>query len=117
LKPEGRLEKERAFRNRADSYHDEKEAPSVIEDIFVAMVHFIAFGLNMKYGMDIVSHSRHKRYLRDNGMNDLLHDYQQVKLIRIGSVYDSRWNGDRVKRAREALERVIKWTEEIGDHR
>jgi len=50
-------------------------------------------------------------------MNDLLHDYQQVKLIRIGSVYGSRWNGDRVKRAREALERVIKWTEEIGDHR
>ena len=117
MKPEGHLEKAKAFRNRADSYQDEKEAPSVIEDIFDAMIHFIAFGLNLKYGMDIDSHSRQKRFLRDNGMNDLLHDYQQIELIRIGSVYGSRWNGDRVKRAREALERVIKWTEEIGDHK
>jgi hypothetical protein len=117
MKPEGHLRKAEAFENRAERMEGEQDAPSVIEDIFDAMVHYIAYGINKFYHIDIDSHSGQKRFLRENGKSDILDDFNEMERIRIGSVYGSKWNGEQVRRAKEVLGRVKEWIKETGGHR
>jgi len=64
MKPEGHLEKAKAFEDRASRWESEHDAPSVIKDIFDAFVHYVAYGINMKFGTDIDGHAPQKRFLR-----------------------------------------------------
>lgn len=101
LKPEGHFEKAKAFENRAQNWETDRDAPSVIEDIFDAAVHYLAYSINIKYGKDIDSHSGLKRFLRNNNENKVHNAFSEIEYIRIGSVYGGSWNGYRIKKALE----------------
>ena len=79
MKPEGHKKKAMAFEFRAGRWEYESEAPSVIEDIFDAIVHYIAYALNIKYGRDIDSHQAQKRFLKEHGENEIYNTYNDVK--------------------------------------
>ena len=114
MKPEGHFEKAIAFEQRAEKMDTDLDAPSVIEDLFDAMVHHIAYGINIGYGTDLDSHGKQKRFLREKELHDLLEDYNELERLRIGSVYGSKWNGDRVDKAKMILKRVKQWSMTIG---
>jgi len=107
LKPEGHLEKAKAFEDRAHRWYSDRDAPSVIEDIFDATIHYIAYGINIKYGRDIDSHTIQKRFLREQKEEDVYSAYENIEYLRISSVYGGGWNGERIKEALVYLE-VIK---------
>ena len=86
MKPEGHLKKASAFENRAYRWGSKRDAPSVIEDILDACVHYIAFGINTKYGKDIDSHAAHKRFLREQKKDNVYTAYENIEYIRISSV-------------------------------
>jgi len=110
MKTEGHLEKARAFEEGARRWESNREAPSVIEGIFNAAVHFIACGINQKHGKDIDSHAAQKRFLRDSDEDEVLDAFEALENIRIASVCGGAWNGDRIARALELLEVIKKWT-------
>ena len=109
MKPEGHLEKAAAFENRAQYWDSDRDAPSVIEDIFDAAVHYIAYGINIKFGRDLDSHAVQKRFLRDNLEHDIYDTFQEIEYLRISSVYGGGWNGDRIKKALKSLSVIKKW--------
>ena len=115
MKPEGHKRKANAFESRSNKWESENDAPSVIEDIFDAVVHYIAYAINIKYGKDIDSHNIQKRFLRDKGENDVLTAYNNLEYLRIGSVYGGSWNGGRIKEALGYLHEVKQWVEKNGE--
>jgi len=110
MKTEGHLDKARAFEERARHWDSDRDAPSVIEGIFNAAVHYIACGINQKHGQDIDSHAAQKRFLRDSDEDEVLDAFEALENIRIASVCGGAWNGDRIARALELLEVIKKWT-------
>ncbi len=114
MKPEGHLEKAEAFEKRAQKWESDRDAPSVIEDIFDAAVHYIAYSINIKYGKDIDSHSRQKRFLRQNEENEIYDSFMEIEQIRIGSVYGGSWNGERIQKALKYLEVIKEWKGSTG---
>ena len=111
MNPEGHITKARAFESRAQKWDTEEESPSVIGDVFNAAVHYFAYGINIKYGKDIDSHSEQKRHLRNNGEFEILQVYDDLESIRVGSVYGGKWNGERIEEALGLLEEIKRWTE------
>jgi hypothetical protein len=109
MKPEGHLEKARAFEDRGERWETERDAPSVIEDIFDATVHYIAYAINTKYGKDIDSHSAQKRFLREQGEHEIYTAYDNIEYLRISSVYGGGWNGEKIEEALEYLQEIKKW--------
>ena len=109
LKPDGHLDKANAFVNRASHWDSDRDAPSVIEDIFDATVHYVAYGINIKHGKDIDSHSAQKRFLREQRENEVYSAYENIEYLRISSVYGGGWNGERIKEALELLEVIKRW--------
>lgn len=114
MKPEGHLDKAQAFEDRARRWETDRDAPSAIEDVFDALVHYVAYGINVKYGKDVDSHSKQKRFLRERNEMEVHNTYLDIENLRIGSVYGGSWNGERIEKALELLEAVKKWTETIG---
>lgn len=108
MKPEGHLEKAEAFESRAHRWESERDAPSVIEDIFDTTVHYIAYGINIKYGKDMDSHALQKRFLREQ-KEDKREAYENIEYLRISSVYGGGWDGERIKEALGYLEEVKRW--------
>lgn len=108
MKPEGHLEKATAFENRAHRWESDRDAPSVIEDIFDSTVHYIAYGINIKFGRDIDSHTAQKRFLRENHEHEheVYAAYENIEYLRISSVYGGGWNGERIEEALKHLEVV-----------
>ncbi|MDP6156604.1 MAG: hypothetical protein QGH39_03760 [Candidatus Thermoplasmatota archaeon] len=115
MKPQGHLEKAKAFEDRSKRWESDKDAPSVIEDIFDAIVHYTAYGINIKYGKDIDSHSKQKKFLRTNNEIVVFHAYENIEFLRMKSVYGGGWNGERIREARIHLEAIKKWLETIGE--
>ena len=109
MKPEGHLEKARAFEDRAHRWESERDAPSVIEDIFDAAVHYIAYGINIKYGKDIDSHAAQKRFLREQKEDKAYNAYENIEYLRISSVYGGGWNGEKIEEALGYLKEIKKW--------
>jgi hypothetical protein len=115
LKPEGHLQKAKAFEDRAHRWESDRDAPSVIEDIFDATVHYIAYGLNIKHGRDIDSHTAQKRFLREQKEIEVYSVYRNIEYLRISSVYGGGWNGERIKEAIEHLEVIKKWIGKLNE--
>lgn len=109
LKPEGHMEKAQAFEDRAGRWESERDAPSVIEDIFDATVHYVAYGINVKYGKDIDSHGPQKRFLRQQGENEVFNVYNNIEYLRISTVYGGGWNGEKIGEALAYLKEIKKW--------
>ena len=115
MKPEGHFEKANAFEDRAHRWESDRDAPSVIEDIFDATVHYIAYGINIKYGKDIDSHAAQKRFLREQKEDNVYSAYENIEYLRISSVYGGSWNGERIKESLEHLEVIKKWIGKIDE--
>ena len=114
MKAEGHLRKAVAFEDRARLGKEDWEAPSVIEDIFVAAVHYIANGIQARYDVDIDAHRKQKRFLTLNDETGALNAFESIERFRISSVYGKGWNGDRIEKAFELLEEVKDWSSTNG---
>lgn len=109
------MEKAKAFEDRANRWETDKDAPSVIEDIFDALVHYTAYGLNLKYGKDIDLHSAQKRFLREQNENELYEAYENIEYLRISTVYGGGWNGEKIEEALNWLKVIKNWLKTIGN--
>ena len=112
---DGHLKKGNAFEECARRWSSDREAPSAIEDVFNAAVHYVAYGIIVRHQKDIDSHSAQMRFLKGVEEFDLLDVYYRIEKIRISSVYGGGWNGDRVEKALELLEKVKEWTVMDGE--
>ena len=115
MKPEGHIDKASAFEDRANRWESDRDAPSVIEDIFNAVVHYIAYAINIKYGKDIDSHSAQKRFLRQQNETAIVFTYDNLESLRISSVYGGGWNGEKIKEALSYLEVIKEWINNLGN--
>ncbi|MEM2870529.1 MAG: hypothetical protein QW379_08980 [Thermoplasmata archaeon] len=68
-------------------WRSDRNAPSVIEGVYDASVHYIAYGINRKYGKDIDSHAAQKRFLREMSEERALDAFDVLEKIRIATVY------------------------------
>ena len=114
MKHEGHLKKAKAFEKRASRWDSDEEAPSVIEDIFDAVIHYLAYGINIKYARDIDSHNIQKRFLKERGEFDVYNTVNNMESLRIASVYGGAWNGERIRKALEHLDEAKEWIKKIG---
>jgi len=114
MKAEGHLRKAKAFEDRARLGKEAWEAPSVIEDIFDATVHYIANGIQVRYDVDIDAHRKQKQFLTSNGEIDILKTFKAIEWFRISSVYGKGWNGERIEKVFELLEEVKDWSAQNG---
>jgi hypothetical protein len=114
VRAEGHYRKARAFEDRAGRWETERDAPSAIEDLFDAFVHYVAYGLFEKYKVDIDSHKRQRKFLKENGEHVVLAAHTEIEEVRIGSVYGAAWNGERIERAQACLEVIKRWMPSPG---
>jgi hypothetical protein len=111
MKPEGHLRKAEAFERRARKWDGtEDEVPSVVEDTFNAAVHYIAYGINIRYGQDIDGHAVQKKFLREKKEYGVWQAYQDLETARVGAVYGSSWDRGLVKKAILHLEAIKTWS-------
>ena len=112
MKPEGHLRKAEAFERRARKWDGtEDEVPSVVEDIFNAAVHYVAYGINIRYGQDIDGHNMQKRALRDKKEFHVWQAFQDMESARVRAVYGASWDIEIVKIVMAKLEEIKQWSD------
>ena len=111
MKPEGHLQKAEAFERRGRKWDGtEDEVPSVVEDVFNAAVHYVAYGINIRYGQDIDGHGMQKKFLREKKEYDIWQAYQDLETVRVRAVYGASWNCGLVENVLLHLEAIKKWS-------
>lgn len=111
MKPEGHLQKAEAFERRARKWDStEDDVPSVVEEVFNAAVHYVAYGINIKYGQDIDGHGMQKKFLREKKEYGIWQVYQDLETVRVRAVYGSSWNCELVEKVVLNLEAIKKWS-------
>ncbi|MDO9538108.1 MAG: hypothetical protein Q7J68_07300 [Thermoplasmata archaeon] len=111
MKPEGHLQKAEAFERRARKWDGtEDEVPSVVEDVFNAAVHYLAYGINIRYGQDIDGHGMQKKFLREKKEYGIWQAYQDLESVRVRAVYGASWNCELVESALLNLEAIKIWS-------
>lgn len=111
MKPEGHLRKAEAFERRAHKWDGtEDEVPSVVEDVFNAAVHYLAYGINIRYGQDIDGHGLQKRFLRDKKEFHVWQAFQGLESARVKAVYGASWDVCIVKEVMAKLEEIKQWS-------
>lgn len=111
MNPEGHLDKARAFEDRANRWETDRDAPSVIEDIFDATVHYIGYAINVKFGQDLDSHGKQKRFLKEREQTEIYLVYERIEQMRIKIVYGGGWNGDTIEKGLKLLDEVKQWSQ------
>jgi hypothetical protein len=109
LKAEGHLLKARREEKSTEKLDPKEDAELIIEGIYGAAHHYIAYFLQVKHSEHSDKHDKDFLYLRKHGHRDIMSKFQTLDSLRTGDFYGTRTDGERVTEARRLLA-------EIKDH-
>lgn len=109
MKAEGHLLKARREEKSMEKLDPEEDAELIIEGIYGAAHHYIAYFLQVKHSEHSDKHDKDFLYLRKHGHRDIMSKFQTLDSLRTGDFYGTRTDGERVAQAKRLLA-------EIKDH-
>lgn len=111
MKIEGHLETGKQLENSGKelSRDPEKHVKAIMELIFGAAHHYIAGGLEQRYGEHSDKHGDAPGLLRKHGEQRMAEVFESIDRLRTGRFYGRKGNGEIVARAFELLEEIKKW--------
>ncbi len=78
----------------------------IIETIYGAVMHYIAYYSEKTLGNHLNSHKGLARFLDENDLNNIAVLFRELDMHRQGKWYGSQENGNTVKRVREILKQL-----------
>lgn len=109
MKAEGHLLKAKREEKSTEKLDSEEDAELIIEGIYGAAHHYIAYFLQIKHSEHSDKHDKDFLHLRKHGYRDIMSKFQTLDSLRTGDFYGTKTNGERVAQARRLLA-------EIKDH-
>lgn len=111
MKPEGHLLKAKREEKSTEKLDPEEDSELVIEGLYGAAHHYIAYALQNKYGSHSDKHSQDFLVLKEYGLEDVRSRFETLDSLRTGDFYGGRANGERVAKARKLLAEIKAWAE------
>ena len=106
MKAEGHLLKARREERSTEKLDPEEDAELIIEGIYGAAHHYIAYFLQMKHGEHSDKHDQGSFYLGKHGHRGIMSKFQTLESLRTGNFYGTRTDGERVEEARRLLAEI-----------
>jgi hypothetical protein len=106
MKAEGHLLKAKREENSTGKLDSEEDAELIIEGIYGAAHHYIAYFLQVKHSEHSDKHDKDFLYLSRHGHRDVMSKFQTLDSLRTGNFYGTRTNGERVAQARTLLAEI-----------
>lgn len=112
MNKEDHLEKAKRIEHSIDSLDKEEDWELIVEGIYGAAQHYIAYICDIKLGEHHDTHKGVIRYLKEHNLAELADRFQRLDELRIGKWYGNQVNGETVGLALEALKEI---KEEVGN--
>jgi hypothetical protein len=106
MKAEGHLLKAKREERSTAKLDSEEDAELIIEGIYGAAHHYIAYFLQMKHSEHSDKHDKDFLYLSKHGHRDVMSKFQTIDSLRTGNFYGTRTDGERVAQARRLLAEI-----------
>lgn len=87
----------------------EDDSELIIEGLYGAAHHYVAYGLQMKHGTHSDKHAQDFLALKEYGHEDVRSKFETLDSLRTGDFYGGRTNGERVAKARKLLAEIKAW--------
>lgn len=111
VKLEGHLLKAKREEKSTEKLDPEEDSELIIEGLYGAAHHYIAYALQTKHGAHSDKHSQDFLVLKEYGLEDIRSKFETLDGIRTGDFYGGRTDGERVSRARKLLAEIKAWAE------
>lgn len=109
MRAEGHLEKARREEKSTRKLDPEEDSELIVEGLYGAAHHYIAYALEQKRGEHSDKHGRDFLLLKKHGYDDIRSKFETLDSLRAGDFYGGRTNGERVKKARLLLSEIKAW--------
>lgn len=106
MKTEAYLLKARREEKSTQKLDPEEDAELIIEGIYGAAHHYIAYFLQTKHSEHSDKHDKDFLYLKKHGHRDIMSKFQTLDSLRTGDFYGTRTDGERVAQARRLLAQI-----------
>jgi len=108
VKAEDHLLKARREEKSTEKLNPEEDAELIIEGIYGAAHHYIAYFLQTKYGEHSDKHDKDFLHLKEHGHRDMMSKFETLESLRTGNFYGGRTDGERVAKAKKLLAEMKK---------
>ena len=106
MKKEDHLEKAERIERSTENLDKEKDWELIVEGIYGAAQHYIAYICDIKLGEHHETHKGLIKYLKEHNLTELANKFQRLDELRIGKWYGNQVNGETVDLALEVLEEI-----------
>ena len=106
MKAEGHLLKARREEKSTEKLDSEEDAELIIESIYGAAHHYIAYLLQMKHSEHSDKHNKDFLHLKKHEHRDITSKFQTLDSLRTGDFYGTKTDGERVAQARRLLAEI-----------
>jgi len=90
----------------------ERHLASLVEDVYGAALHLIAYALQTRHGTHPDTHAGMARLLRERGYIDIANLFGKLDGLRMGRWYGGKGNGEVIEECRNILTQIRKWATE-----
>jgi len=109
LKAEGHLKKAKKIEKSAEKLDPEADSELIIEGLYGAAHHYIAYALQTMHDEHSDKHSQDPVFLKKYGYHDIRSKFEVLDSLRAGNFYGSRTNGERIRKAKQLLIEIKEW--------
>jgi hypothetical protein len=110
MKVEGHLKKAKKIEESAEKLNPEEDSELIIEGLYGAAHHYIAYGLQVKHSEHADKHTQDPVLLKRYGYDEIRAKFEALDSLRTGDFYGGRANGERVRKAKELLAEIKTWS-------
>lgn len=111
MKLEGHILKAKREEKSTEKLDSEEDSELIIEGLYGAAHHYIAYALQKKYDSHSDKHSQDFLVLKEHGLEEVRAKFESLDSLRTGDFYGGRTNGERVAKARKLLAEIKAWAE------
>lgn len=106
MNKEKHLEKAGRIESSIEKLDKEKDWELVVEGVYGAAQHYIAYISEQKLGKHQETHKGLIKFLRENNLEEISNLFMQIDELRIGRWYGGKINGETSKLAFEILNKI-----------
>jgi hypothetical protein len=87
----------------------ERHLASLVEDVYGAARHLIAYALQTRHGTHLDTHAGMARLLRERGYVDIANLFGKLDGLRMGRWYGGKGNGEVIEECQKILAQIRQW--------